>query len=150
MTLDYSKLKAEVQTDPLQIGYGQYLASGNHIAVANLLNSTTGPGSSGIPLTSLQRDQFMLNILPAISAIASGNDVIKDKWDRILGVIKAADFIHNNQSIQYLLQQSVADGLWTQPQANAVFVRNGSRAEVLFGQDAVLTHIDVGTALIGS
>lgn len=147
MPISYSALKSEILTDPLGLGYAGYVGSGNHVAVANLLNSLSGAGVSGVTLANMARDDFMLAILPAISAIASGTPTIKDKWDRILGVIQAANSVQNNTSIQYLLSQSVQDGLWTQPQANAVFIRNGSRAEVLFGAGTMVSFADVGIAL---
>ncbi len=138
------ELRAELEGDPLSLGYAAYLHLGDDASVAGLLNARSGPGSGPVHAT-MSRDPFLLAIIPAVMAIGSLGDAKKDSWDRILGVIKAADVIEVGK-VQGLLDLAVADGILSAEYRATIGVRAGSRAEVLFGVDTVVSHDSVGAA----
>lgn len=137
-----SSLHTEITTDPVGIGYAA--VTGQDQAQANLLNALTGPGAATITLASMPRDDFMRGITPGVIALASVSASLQSKWDRLLGIVRAATSVAVSASdIQALLGQMVTDGLMTQLQINTFTQRTGSRAEVIFGSGTVIRAIDV-------
>jgi hypothetical protein len=119
-------------------------------AVADLLNSTTGPGAATIALSFVSRDDFLKAILPAFLVLPTLPADVQSKWDRILNMINAGAGVTINAPVQALLAQAVTDGVLTQEEADAVWHRTGSRAEVLGGPGTVVTPDQVSVALRGN
>lgn len=143
--MDYAALKAEITTDPAQLGYAAMVASGSDQGIADLLN-TPGPT---ITVSSLDRDGFLLATMPATLALASASATLQGKWDRLLGVACAASSVSIG-AWSVLGPMAVTDGLLTQAQADAVFTRKGTRAESLWGAGASVSNSDVSFALRGN
>jgi hypothetical protein len=156
MPIDLAALKAEIQGDPKGLDYGPHAVAQDDGAVADLLNSTTGPGAATIALSFVSRDDFLKAILPAflvLPTLATPDgwpETIQAKWDRILNMINAGAGVTINAPVQVLLAQAVTDGVLTQEQADAVWHRTGSRAEVLGGPGTVVTPDQVSVALRGN
>lgn len=82
--------------------------------------------------------------------ILNGKDAaVKDRWDRILGTIQAADSLMINASNLSMFGLAIVDGLLTIEQAEAIYKRIGSRAEVLFGAGVHADSSDIAKALRG-
>jgi hypothetical protein len=148
--IDLAALRAEIQGDPRGLDYGPHAVAQDDGAVADLLNSTTGPGAATIALSFVSRDDFLKAILPAFLVIPNLPANIQAKWDRILNMINAGAGVTINAPVQALLAQAVTDGVLTQEEADAVWHRTGSRAEVLFGPGTVVTPDQVSVALRGN
>jgi hypothetical protein len=148
--IDLAALRAEIQGDPRGLDYGPHAVAQDDGAVADLLNSTTGPGAATIALSFVSRDDFLKAILPAFLVIPNLPANIQAKWDRILNMINAGAGVTINAPVQALLAQAVTDGVLTQEQADAVWHRTGSRAEVLGGPGTVVTPDQVSVALRGN
>lgn len=150
MNIDTARLRAELLTDPLGLGYGPLLAQGSDSALAALLNAAAGPGAARVTLPSLDRDTFLLGIAPAYLVLPTLPNGLQAKWDRILGVIRAAGSLQTGSpALAGLLDQAVADGVLTGAQLEALTTRIGARAEVLFGAGALVGTRDVSLALRG-
>jgi hypothetical protein len=150
MPIDLAALRAEIQGDPRGLDYGPHAVAQDDGAVADLINSTTGPGAATIALSFVSRDDFLKAILPAFLVIPTLPADVQAKWDRILNMINAGAGVTINAPVQALLAQAVTDGVLTQEQADAVWHRTGSRAEVLGGPGTVVTPDQVSVALRGN
>lgn len=149
MPIDPAALRAEITTDPAGLGYAPLVAAGADAGIAALLGATTGPGAAPIALPSVSRDAFLLGLRPAYMSLPTLPAAVQQKWDRILAAINSGAAVAIDAGTQGLLASAVADGVLTQAQADAVWHRTGSRAEVLFGPDTVMTQADVSFALRG-
>lgn len=147
--IDYDVLKTEVQGNAA-LGLPALAGSGNDLGVAANLNSLTGAGTGIVFVSPMARDDFLLKLAPVYLQLPNMSGVVQQKWDRILGVIRAADVVEvAKPAVQNLLATAVADGVLTWPQASGVAARIGSRAEVLFGAGTVLSQNDISKALRG-
>jgi len=145
--MNYSALKAEIQTDPTNLGYSEYTAVGSDAGVAYLLNQ---PTETLISIPSLSKGEFLLGIAPAGQSLLSASDAIQKKWNWYLGLAQASETINlSHPTIQALLSEIVSDGLLTQEQVDAFTKRQATRAEVLFGYATVITASDVSVAVRG-
>lgn len=148
MTINYTTLKTEINTDPLNVGYAAYVTMGSDYNIAMLLNAGAGSGASTLTLQTMPKDAFQLAVVPAVIALASASSALQAKWDRILGMVEASTVIDfTNSTVQALLAELVTDNLMTQNQVTAINQRTGSRAEVLFGATTIIDHLDVAKAL---
>jgi hypothetical protein len=145
MPIDTAQLTAELTTDPAAVGYAAMVASGNDAAIVAALNATS---AAVVSSASMTRDDFLTAILPAGLSLATKDAATQAKWDRLIGLACAANTIVV-ANIAGLLQLAVGDGLLTADQAGAVGKRSGSRAEVLFGADTIVSLGDVSFALRG-
>lgn len=142
-----ASLVTEVTTDPKQLGLPALLADGNHQGIADRLNARTGAGVEPVDLATLSRDDFLLGIAPALLVLPNLTADVQAKWDRILAVVAAAGSIRvGSETVRALLAAAVADGLMDEPTVAALTTRPGSRAEKVFGVNAVVTAADVANA----
>lgn len=142
-------LATELASDPASLGYAAHVAAGRDGDIEALINATTGPGVGTITLASVTRNQFIKGLMPAVLTLAGKDAATKDKWDRALSAVTAADPITIDASNLYFLGLVAADGLLTSNQAEAIYKRAGSRAEVLFGAGTHVDTSDIAKALRG-
>lgn len=148
MAIDYAALKAELEADPKNLGYQANINLGRDLAVADLMNATTGPGAETVALPTITKGQFLLGIAPVGLTLPAKSVEIQAKWDRIISLASSADIVDiGNPTVSLLLQAAVADELITPEQIAAFSTRTGSRAEVLFGVGTVVRHEDIAKAL---
>ncbi len=152
MSIDYTVLNVEILTDPLGCGYAGYLsitANGGDLGIVNLLNSQSGVGSQQVPINTMEKGQFLLSVAPWLLSISDRPANIQAKWDRILLVLSGAPNTINvsSDTVKLLFNAAIADQIATKSQVDSISSRNGSRAEVLFGVDTVVTSYDVAHAM---
>lgn len=148
MAIDYAVLKDELENDPKSIGYQSKINLGQDLAVAGLINATTGPGAETISLPTISKGQFLLGIAPVGLTLPTKSAEIQAKWDRIILLASSADVVDiGNPTVGLLLQAAIADELITPEQVAAFATRTGSRAEVLFGVGTLVRHEDIAKAL---
>jgi len=140
MPINYIQLKAEIQTDPLSLGYATPLAAGNHSALADLLNQLRGT-------IAIQRDtapawEVFECIVPAEWAALTAQE--KQRIQTILAMGTVSIKGPNTRSA---FLAAFAAGTATRTALAAMQNRQGSRAEQLFGQ--AVTVADVAQALGG-
>lgn len=151
MPIDYSVLKNELVNDPKGLGYAPFVAKGFDAGIPPLINALTGPGIGPVKVTTLTRDQFMLAVSPCLLSLPGLTDAVQRKWDRVVSFITASSTLDCDlDQIKLLLSDAVTDKVLTQPEVDAVGVRDGSRAEVLFGVGVNVSVNDVSYVLHGS
>lgn len=136
--MDYAALKAEIQSGPLAAAIAPHIASGNHRAVADALNSVSA---------SFQVPRAIVPSYEIIEAMAPGDWTGVSAAERIrIQVLISAGSV-NLSGANTRAAFAAAFGPSTQTRANliALQTRNGSRAEVS-GLGPV-THEDVAIAL---
>jgi hypothetical protein len=147
MPLDLSALKAELDTDPLALGYAALVTAGDDPAICEILNAATGEGVGAVAMTDRTKGEFLLAVAPAVLGLASLSDTLQRKWDRMLGLLTATDTVEvGHPGVSALLDVAVIDGVLTADQKAAILTRPGSRAEVLFGPGVTVTPFDAGSA----
>jgi hypothetical protein len=148
MPLDPTQLAAEINIDPLGLGFAALVASGDDRGIADALNSLAAPGAALVTMSSMTRDQFLTAILPAALVLATKDAPTQAKWDRLIALARSADAIEP-AVVTPLVAMAQGDGLLTTDQAAAIGKRTGSRAEVLWGAGTIIAQQDVAFALRG-
>lgn len=151
MTIDYTALRNELNTDPQSLGYAPFISAGQDQNSADLLNALTGNGAATITLSLIDKGQASIVILSGALTLASLSNTLQAKWVTILqAAAQLPDPIpFENSIIQTVLGSAVNDGVLTDAQINSFTQRTGSRAEVLFGQNTIIGNLDVAKALRG-
>jgi hypothetical protein len=72
--MDYTALRAELTTDPAQLGYAPLLAAGSANQVAGLLNERTQQALGSVPITPLLEWIAAHGIMARLRAAAAGED----------------------------------------------------------------------------
>lgn len=149
--MDYTALKTEIETDPLNLGYASRVAVGDDEGIATILNDRTGSGSAMISLATATKGEVLLGVTPVAFTLPSKSNAIQAKWGLALQLLAAAttDIPVSSEPVASMLAAAVSDGVLTQAQIDAFTKRRGSRAEVLFGVDTAVAHQDVAVALRG-
>jgi hypothetical protein len=89
-------------------------------------------------------------VMPGILAIGGLDAARQGKWDRVFAALRSVPSVHvTSTGVQQMLGLAVQDGLLTSDQVAAIGVRQGSRAEVLFGPGVAVGQAQVSLALRG-
>lgn len=149
-----AELNAEIQTDPMALGYAPFVNVSDN-GIAALLNALTGQGAATIALKTQSKGAVLRGIIPALDQLASGltlanapiSSQVTQKWTNRFAALRSGDdSIVLDVNILGLLGQLVTDGLTTQPYIDAFTKRTGSRAEVLWGAGTNIQPHDVAVA----
>lgn len=146
--MDYAALKTELTTDPKAIGYASQLNISD-IAVAAMLNATTGNGAATVNLPSIAHDDLAILIAPVVMALSTATAALQAQWGPMLQLIGGIQSVALNAQNLGMLNALSAD-FPTQLPASAVTAattRMGSRAEVLFGVGTVVSWTDIAKAM---
>ncbi|WP_109994964.1 hypothetical protein [Salinisphaera sp. LB1] len=141
------QLQSEIDSDPAGIGYQTALATENTPQLAALLND---PTNATINRTSIQRDDFLLAIVPIVGNLSSATDAMRMKYQPLLDIASAASHIDMDTTIIDMIDGLVTDGLATHEQASVILTRQGSRVELIMGEGMAVTESDVAFAIWGS
>lgn len=155
---NYAKLKTELATDPLKLGYQDWINRGADADVAAMLNALTGAGSGPVTLTRCSPLWFYGGIAQASLRIAQQTDqTVVARWGQhvpaYLPLLGNGPIDMAAGSAPALVAQAVADGVLQQAEAAALTSRTGSRAEAIGFFDSLsevpqqLTHQHVAQAL---
>jgi len=146
--MDYTVLSNEINTDPLNLGYAQYITMGSDYGISLLLNSTAGNGTGTIALSTMNNADFVTAFLPYLANLDGLTAQKQGFYTLIWQTILAMPVINfSDGTVEGIMNQAVADGLLTQAQAISLNQRIGSRAEVLFGAGVIIDHLDIAQAL---
>ena len=152
--IDYTALKTELTTDPKAMGYASQLGISD-IAIATLLNATTGNGAATISISSMTRGEWDAQLIPMEDQVTTGTNLsgttlsaaVIAKWNARISAFRGGDPAISVAVMTPLLNSAVSDGLITSAFITQITSRIGSRAEVLFGEGTVIDHSDVSKAL---
>lgn len=146
MAIDYSVLKNEILNDPQQLGYSNFLPQRNDVELAGLLNQVRSGDDYKVQKGRVSRDSFVEDtasvVYSLMVALDSGNNRAQfwlNVFDRL---VSNSDTINSaDANLNYILDQMISDNLLTSNQKDAIILRQGSRAEVLFGQVVLINDI---------
>ena len=150
--ISITAIKNEILLDPVVIGYAPAYAAGDDFFVSNLFNTITGLGTAKMLHDSLARGVVIKGVIPATDQLASGLTIsgivitpaLNAKWQNRFAALRAADDrIIIDTGFMFLLNGLVSDGLIQQPYIDALTMKTGSRAEVLFGTGTVISIAQV-------
>lgn len=138
MSVDLAQLKIELQVDPTLRGYAVFMAIGNHVALADLLNQI----QAGISITrdTIPSWELFEAIVPSEWAALSAQEKQRMQTILSMGTVSVKGANTRNAFLA-----SFAAGSQTRSNLAALQNRSGSRAEQLLGQAVTITQI--GAAL---
>lgn len=139
----YVALKTELTTDPKGYGYAADWAAGNDQSLANLLNQIR-PGEP-IPQASLRAWQIFNAITPGDYQNMAANSV-KQAYLQTLMMAGTIDLSNSNVKAALDLIFPAGATPTTNAAIHALYTRNGSRAETLFGAGASVSAADIAQA----
>lgn len=147
MAIDYAVLKTECTTDPTNIGVDDAFSAGADGRVAEILNQVRGT------IAIRRNDVTPLEVLESIDLrdfIANppgvNNMPMAQSWLESLTQFAAVRLFNNDGTdslVKDNLDRLLANTQGSQNRLNTVGVRNGSRAEQLFGQGTTISPNDV-------
>lgn len=146
--MNYADLKAEIETGPLAAELAPFVASGNDIAVAAVLNSRRGENMLRSRLVSARAVLGEYPDGPAAAATvldkleAASATVPAVKW--VMSFLRADGIDIGSPATQGMLDQLAASGAITTGEATklkSLGIVPASRAEVVFGQLVSITDI---------
>lgn len=146
--IDITELAAEIENDPQTLGYAAPAALGDCTSIAAKLNAKTGSGAASIARTSVGKGDLVQALLPVAFLLPTLTAAKQAVWGHVLAMLNGSDgAVRITQAVSGALAAAQADGLLTAAQAGAITHRTGSRAEVLWGDGAIVTDRDVAEAL---
>lgn len=164
MSLSYTALKTELQTDPLTYGYAALLTAGNHTAICALLNKLRD-GTDGKPAIAIKRaDVSASEVMNAIdvadyTSIGTTPTAAQLSTERrflswlgcVCGVpdgrIRLVNDDNTDAPAVKNFKAMFAAGTATLTRLTALASRTGTRAEALFGSGTVIQENDIAVAL---
>lgn len=146
MAIDYSVLNNEITNDPQQLGYANFLPQRNDVELANLLNQVRSGDSYKVQKGRVSRDSFVEDtasvVFSLMVALDGGNSRAQfwlDVFDRL---VSNSDTINSSDAnLNYILDQMISDNLLTSIEKDNIVLRQGSRAEVLFGKAVLINEV---------
>ena len=146
MAIDYSVLKNEILNDPQQIGYSNFLPQRNDVELAGLMNQIRSGDDYKVQKGRVSRDSFVEDtasvIYELMVALDNGNNRAQfwlNVFDRL---VSNSDTINSaDTNLNYILDQMISDNLLTSNQKDSIVLRQGSRAEVLFGRAVLIGEV---------
>lgn len=137
--MDYAALKAELQNDPTARGYAAHLTAGTFSPVADLLNEVQGGITIDRPF--VPGWEFLAALVWAdLTGLAAG------ARDYLLALAGMESVPTDQPNVRAALLAILPGGSDTLANLAALQVRNGSRAEQLFGAGVVVSASDAVTA----
>ena len=134
-------LHTELTTDPVSMGYLPLVQKANDQAVADLINSLTSPGVASIFRNDVKPPE-VLNAIVAADFAAMTQLAVSQ-----LQLFLSQPFLDATLSNTRTIFLNIFTGMSaTRTALSAVFQRNGSRAEVLWGAGFVVTPAQAGAA----
>lgn len=139
-----SELNTELSSDPLTLGYAALISSGNHAALADILNDKAGAGAASIDREFVDAATFQSQVDPTEYLALSVAQ--QNLWNAILTASSGGSIPIKNNTLRNQVLAVWAAGT-TRTNLAALQTRTGSRAEVLWGDGAVITHTMIAQAL---
>lgn len=146
MAIDFAALRTELSTDPNGYGYAPLIAAGNYEGLAALVNLPRAA------ITMRRNDISALEVLEAIDTrdFVASPTALQSAWFESITQyprIRFRDDAGVNTRVRANLNRLVNDTQGSQTRLDALAVRQGSRAEQLFGRDTDVSYLDIGRAL---
>lgn len=145
MAIDRAALKSEITTDPAALGYAALVAAGDDAGVAAALNLARAGTAYQQYRGPLPAYQVVNATDPADWAALTAQE--KQRYQTLTG---AGQVDTSNANLRAMFSAMFPAGSTTRANLTNLALRQGSRAEVLFGPGTTITHADVAAALRGT
>ena len=142
-TVIFSELVTELQTDPLTLGYASLLAAGNDAAVYALLNDKSGPGSGSIDREFVNAGTLQSNVVATEYLALTAAQ--RELWLSLMVASQGNVEVINNE-VRNQIIEVWGPATTTRTNMSALQTRTGSRAEVLWGDGAVVSYSEIARA----
>lgn len=141
--INISELATELNTDPAALGYATHLASGEDSAIVSLLNDNAGAGSGTVDRIFVDAKTFQSAVVG--SEYLALTTPQQNLW---LALINASQGNINikNTNIRNQVLAVWGAGTTTRVNLGNLQTKNGSRAEVLWGDGTIVSFDDVAAA----
>lgn len=149
---DLAVLLAELQADPLGLGYAPYLAAEQWEGAADRLrwDSPGWAGTGSLPREWITRSDFLLLTLPALPRIAVAAAPVQTIWLQVLETIRSVESIRVGlPGVASMLDLAVLQGILTQAEVDAIRTRPCGRLATLLGREVQVSGSDVRRAWTG-
>lgn len=146
MTINYSALKLELNTDPNAYGYAPLIAIGNDQGLADMVN---------LPRAAIVMPRPDVNPLEILEAIKvtdfiNAPNVLYASWFESVTQYPSVRILKENGSDTRLMTNMMTllvNGSQSEVRLRALASREGSRAEQLFGVGTQIGNADIAQAL---
>ena len=156
--IDYLALKTELLTDPSGLGYAASVSSGDDVTTAAVLN--VARGAITIRRADINVQEFWNAIdvadftalpgAPTVAQLSSERRFLA--WLSGLAALQTVRLLNDDGTdtpVVTNLKAMFPAGSATRTRLLALAIRNGSRAEQLFGVDTIVGSQDIARALRG-
>lgn len=140
-----AQLATELNTDPLTLGYAALIAAGRDADLAAALNLARAGAGYQIYRGPIGAYEVINATVPAEWAALTADE--KNRYAVLTG---AGDVDTSNANVRSAFAAMFANGTATRTALNAMAVRQGSRAEVLWGIGTAITPTEISFALRGA
>ena len=130
MSFTPAQLKTEVTTDPLGLGYAQWVAGhsiGADVQIANLINALTGAGAANITMPTMTAAQIATIMLPLFGAATGLTAVQYAYYTLMFSIVMSQQGPIPVSLLSAFGAEMVTNGILTSAQASAIGQRIGSR-----------------------
>jgi hypothetical protein len=146
MAINLTELKQEFLNDPMSLGYSTNLSSRNDIGLCSLINEIRDGDDYLINRGRITKDEFIELTTSMVFNLMlekkNGNPNAQfwlEVFDRL---VANSDTINcNDQALASILDQMSADGLISSGGVRFIKLKQGSRAEILFGKIATIDEV---------
>lgn len=153
--INYPALAYELTTDPENIGYQQYITTGNHVILAGLLNTGRYEGDTVISIDKLEDYLLTTGKILLIESVSKTDNPAQNAALLILRLLSSRlqTFKFEEQAVQDVLNTLIENDVITEQDKTDISLlaplKYVSRAESLFGNNTMVSHEDIGKALRG-
>jgi len=150
--INYGNLSNEINLDPENLGYAIYLESGNHVAIADLLNNKYINGETVINIDKLEDYMLTTGKILLIESVSKTENPAQNAALLILRLLSSRlqTFKFEEPAVQSVLDTLIENDIISEQDKIDISILAPkemlSRAEILFGKNTSITHIDVGNA----
>lgn len=137
-----SALRNELRNDPLSLGYGPAIASGDQNTLFSLVNMIRRGGAFQVDRDPVRPEVLFSEVTPEDFAAMTTTELARLQVLMVLPQIDLAD-----GSTKTIVDSLFANGAVTRQNVTILKQRDGSRAEVLWGKGIIVTVNQIDQAL---
>ncbi len=143
MTVILSELATELTTDPVGMGYASYVAAGNTVALAEMLNDTGSVGAGTVDVKFAEA--ATIQSLVDVAEYTALTDTARQAWLALLIASQTSErslgLPLDDTNVRTQIAAIWGAGTNTRASLVAAQTKTGSRGEVLWGEG---TKVDSG------
>ena len=150
--INYGELSNEINLDPENLGYSILLEMGNHVGIADLLNNKYINGETVISSDKLEDYMLTTGKILLIESVSKTDNPAQNAALLILRLLSSRlqTFKYEEPAVQNVLDTLIENEIISEQDkidiSNLAPKEMLSRAEILFGKNTSITHIDIGNA----